>query len=87
MATTTKIINGITCISSDWPNVERAKYSCEDEELDKLIQSILHHPLKDFISVPWVFSYFYKTARQEFEPSDAAKSACKAVLNRMNELY
>ena len=86
MATLHKIINGTACNSADWPNSERSEQSKVDPILNKLVQAILHHPMKGCISVPWVFSYYYQNCRQHREVFIARELACMQLLDVLDKI-
>jgi hypothetical protein len=87
MTTSRKIINTVHCSSSDWPNLLASTKSIANVEMDKTIQAILHHPLKDLVSVPFMFSFAYRQARKWHNPEKAAMIACKEVEEKLSYLY
>ena len=86
MATTHRVIHRIQCNSADWSNCERSIASIKDP-LDSFIQQILHHPMKDCISVPWLFSYYYQQMRTRFDVNEARIQACALVVIKLDALY
>lgn len=86
MATTHKVINSIKCNSADWTNCERSTISKADP-LDALVQQILHHPMKDCISVAWVFSYQYQKLKRLYDVTESRIQACAVVIIKLDNLY
>ncbi len=86
MATAHRIINRIACNSADWHNCERSLSSINDP-LDSLIQQIMHHPMKDCVSVPWLFSYHYQQMRKRHDVEESKIQACALVVIALDRLY
>lgn len=83
MATIQKVINEIECNSADWHNL--LAYPAEEHKT--LIQSITQHPMVDCISVPFLFSYYYRWyKKQEVSTSYARYVSCKLVLEKLHFL-
>jgi hypothetical protein len=86
MPTNTHTINGRECFSSDWPNTTYCNGRFKHPELYKLIREINEHPMKDCISVPWVFSYHYRPMREHMNINDARAHACRKILQVLNSI-
>jgi len=86
MSTASKVINGVSCISSDWQNVIRSSRTIANP-YNEMIQAILHHPLKDFVSIAWIFSYHYQLAKQTKDLNIATDVALFETLEALNKLF
>lgn len=87
MATTHKTIHGIACNTADWYNCEKSLASFVDATFDNVVQKIMHHTMKDCISIPWLFSYNYQILRKtELTVETARYQACVQVLKALDAL-
>lgn len=82
-----KTINKVECHRNDWSNLLTTKWSKENDEMDKTIQDILHHPLKELVSLPFMYSFAYRQAVKFYDKQKAARIACKEVAEKLDQLY
>lgn len=84
MPTLHRNINGVDCNSSDWTNCLRST-SANEEKLHEVIQTILEHPMKDCVSLPFLFSYHYGQLFKDDVPAARYRAAVR-VLAALNKL-
>jgi len=47
----------------------------------------MHHPMKDCLSVPWVFSYHYQKMRKKYDVNEARIQAAALTVIKLDALY
>lgn len=86
-----RTINGVTCLSCDWTNCIVSVNN--NSKLAEVVAEIQAHPMQGCVSIPFLFSYNYKTLCNAASRGSTAESketlrykACLRVLQTLNAI-